>query len=144
MKTRMNALLLLALCAGTFMFAGCGPDYSTPEGTVKALHKAMEAEDKEAMKRCLVKAEREEKKEGEDGKVEITGNTSKKEDRGNWSVGTATIDGDKAKVPVTYEKDGKKETANYVCIKEEGEWRVSMIATLFGAMADAFKDDKKD
>ncbi len=140
MKTRLNAILLLsALCVGAFAVSGCGPDYSTPEGTVKAFHKAMDADDKEAAKRCMIKAEREEKKDGkedEGGSVTVTKN---EESKGSWSVGSATITGDKAKVPVTYVKDGKSETANYVCIQEDGEWRISMMATLFGAMADGFK-----
>ncbi|MCC7510398.1 MAG: DUF4878 domain-containing protein [Planctomycetes bacterium] len=140
MKTGVHSILLLvALCVGAFALAGCGPDYTTPEGTVKAFHKAMDAEDKEAAKRCMVKAEREEKKE-EGGNVTVT---KKEGDKGTWSVGTATITGDKAKVPVTYVKDGKSETANYVCIQEEGEWRISMMATIFGALADGFKGETK-
>ncbi len=133
----MNKTLSFALlCAIAFTLTACGPDFSTPEGAVKAYHKAMEAQDEEALKLCLIKAERESAKKSEDKDKSET-----KDDGGSWEVGAATVDGDKAKVPVTYtDKDGKKNTLNYVCMKEEGEWKVSMMATVFGGLGDAMKD----
>lgn len=134
-----KTLSFALLCAIAFTLTACGPDFSTPEGAVKAYHKAMEAEDGEALKKCLIKAERESAKKSED-----KDKPEKKDDGGSWEVGAASVDGDKAKVPVTYtDKAGKKDTLNYVCLKEDGEWKVSMMATIFGGLGDAFKDATK-
>jgi uncharacterized membrane protein YvbJ len=124
--------VVVALLFGAFALSGCGGDTSSPENVVKAYHEAMKAKDKERFKKLLSKDDLKNMKENDDPK-------SSKNMDGDYSVGSATINGDSATVPVTYTKDGKESAKmDYYCVKEDGEWKVALGKTFTEMMKKAF------
>jgi len=131
MKTRLSRMfVVVALLCAAFSLSACGGDTSSPANAVKAYHEALKAKDKERMKKVLSKEDVKNMKD--DAEVKSDGDTE-----GEYTVGAATEDGDKAKVPVTYKKDGKESKVTYHCVKEDGEWKVALGVTFVEAFKEA-------
>ena len=124
---------ICACAIAALLLAACGGKYSTPESTVRTMLAAIEAEDEAAARECIVTVER---KEGR----KVVANDSKRMTEKGYKVGSATIDGDRAKVPVTFKdknSDGDETTVNVVCKREDGDWKVSMKETFSNMFKEA-------
>jgi len=122
-------LLTLALTAAVLLsLASCGA--SGPAGVVEAAIAAAKAKDLDALRSHVVKSER----------AIVVGAQLLD---GDITVGSATTTGDRSVVACT--ANGKP--MNVVVVKEDGDWRISMLATaaeamkgVSGPIMDAFKD----
>ena len=134
MKNKLvSASIVMALLLGAFSLTGCGGDTSSPENVVTAMHEAIKAKDKERMKSLMSKEDLKNWKDDQEIKQD-------KDQDGDYKVGTAAVSGDTATVEVTYSKEGKETgKMKYHCVKEEGEWKVSMTKTMEEMMKELFK-----
>ena len=120
---RIGQTIAFALLAGFVLtLSACGTDYSTPEATLTAYAKAVQAKDVDAMIDCYVKGEQEKarkefekNKEKEDAKpYTITSKGSKKD--GDWTIGTLEI---------KEEGQDKGMELEVVLVEEDGAWKIS-------------------
>lgn len=126
--------LLFTVCAG-LLLASCGGSKveNTPEAVAKAFLAKMQKADYGGAKKYATK-ESQEALEGMKSMMDMAGSMgggkdSKMKDA-KMEVGTATVNGDEATVPVT--SDGKGKTLKLK--KEDGNWKVAF------SKADASKD----
>jgi hypothetical protein len=144
MRATATAPIVLAAC----ILAGCGngeADFSSPEATFRTLWRAAEAGDHEVLLACFSKTTRErleaiqrtaaewqkkapkEGKTGTDMVAEIIADSRKTSPP---QFGERTIEGDRASLEVTFErqmKDGakrKRQTVEFV--REAGGWKVRL------------------
>ena len=121
-----------------FLISGCGGDTSSPENVVNAYHEASKAKDKERMKKLLSKDDLAHWKE--EASEKASEDTS-----AEYKVESTKITGDNASVEVTYTKDGKETSKlNYLCVKEEGEWKIALGKTFKEGFKDALKGAFKE
>ena len=127
MKKAVIFTFVLALAAATLAFAGCGNGGSslTPEQVVgEFLSAAMEGNADAAYDLIT-----------EDSKSEVGDKESLvagfSDSVGSYEVGKATISGDRATVPVSYELQGLDTGIEFDTIlkKENGSWKISLIDT---------------
>ena len=95
---------------------------STPEATVREFLAAVQNGDSAQARELLVQAE--------------NGSANIAFERGalikGWSVGTATVEGERARVPVA---TTPSRMLQLVVVLEDGQWRVSMMETLRAMLA---------
>jgi hypothetical protein len=134
MKSMTSILLFTLLCVALAV-SGCGSDTSSPENAVKAFHEATRDKDKERLKKVLSKDDLKNLKETEEPE---TG----KKSREQFQIGTATIDGDKATVLVSYileTGDKTEKPMTWHCVREDGDWKVALGVSLTEAFKEALK-----
>ncbi|RJP28599.1 MAG: DUF4878 domain-containing protein [Actinobacteria bacterium] len=128
MKRALILVFVLALAAATIAFAGCGDgggSSTTPEQVVEEfLAAAMEGDAGAAY--ALIT---EESKSGISDEEDLVSGFS--ESISGYEVGKATISGDKAMVPVSYQfielESGLE--FNTVLVQENGAWKISIEDT---------------
>jgi hypothetical protein len=127
MKKAVIILFVMALAALTLAFAGCGGDggsSDTPDQVVeKFMTAAMEGNANAAYE--LI---------SEDSKSELGDKESLvagfSESVTAYEVGAATISGDRARVPVSYQMQGFGELVfDTILVKENGAWKISLNDT---------------
>lgn len=133
----MKKLILFAAAALTITMMGCKGGSSDPKGVLTSFFDALSKKDIKGAKQYATK-----ESEGMLQLMEMGMNAGgDKEDKFNKAdleIGSATITGDKATIPVKNKKSG--ETTNYTLKKEGGSWKVAFDkSTLTQDAADKMK-----
>lgn len=127
MKKAIVILFVSALAAVTLAFAGCGDGGSsdTPEQVVEKFLTAAMAGDADAAYDLI----------SDDSKAEVGEKANLVEgfsaSVAGYEVGAATIAGDKASVPVSYQFQGMEGSLAFdtILVKEGGGWKISLSET---------------
>jgi len=127
MKKAVIILLVLALAAAMLAFAGCGGGGSsdTPEQVVEQFLSASMEENADAAYELISE---DSKSELEDKESLVAGFS---EGVDGYEVGTATISGDEARVPVSFNLAGLEAAVEFdmVLVKEDGAWKIAVADT---------------
>lgn len=114
-------MTLLTLAVGLTL-GGCRrSDEQRAQDTARAFLEAAQRGDKEATKTTLTKKARENVDSGNGVKIE-------KQEKHDFTVGQATVEGDTAQVPVTFQENGQEKSIKLKLRREENEWRVYALA----------------
>ncbi len=120
----MKKLLLATVIVASVCIIGCknGGGGENPSTVLSEFFDAMIKNDKVKIK-DLTTAESASMLSMMEMGMEKGGKDMNKFDNNKMEIGTAVIDGDKAKVPV--KEKGKSETVNFLMKKEGGKWKVA-------------------
>jgi len=117
---KVQVVMLAFLLAFGSMFVGCGDE--SPSDVVKQFYAAAKKGDEKKLREVST------------GKtVELLIMFMKDESykkqmtsSGDMTIVEETINGDKATVKVTYQQDGKEKKEDYMLVKEDGKWKVTL------------------
>ena len=126
MLKQIQLAVLIATCAALF---GCG--HNDPVSVTKSFIDASNRGDKETAESLFTRLARENVRSGKGDGVSITKKdpvTNKDRKWDDYSVGSATVEGDNATVPVSTKSAEKQETVKFKLRREEGAWKIYAFA----------------
>jgi hypothetical protein len=128
MRKVVILLIALTLGAAAFAWVGCGgggTGADTPEGVVEAFLSASVEGDADAAFKLITTADQDRFTNKEDL---VEGFTTGVE---GYEVGPATISGDTARVPVSFQLAGLEQDFEFdmIVVDEAGAWRISISAS---------------